>query len=102
MEQRFEQDTGRLLVRMPRELDHHHADQLKDETDYCLNIYPVRTIVFDFRDTEFMDSSGIGVIIGRCRNLNFSGGHVVAVHLNEQVQKIFRLSGLHKLVKVEK
>ena len=101
MEHRFEKGTGRLLVRMPRELDHHHAGQLRMEIDYLMAAYPVRTIAFDFKDTVFMDSSGIGVIIGRCKNLNFSGGHVTAIHLNEQIQKIFKVSGLYKIIEVE-
>ena len=49
----------------------------------------------------FMDSSGIGVIIGRCKNVRFSGGYVKAVHLNEQIRRIFQLSGLRKIMEVE-
>lgn len=101
MEHRFERDTGRLLVQMPRELDHHSAEKLRAETDYMLAGYQVRTIIFDFQNTVFMDSSGIGVIIGRCKNINFAGGRVVAIHLNEQIQKIFKVSGLFKIVEVE-
>ena len=56
----------------------------------------------DVYKRQFMDSSGIGVILGRCRNLGFSGGRVKAVHLNsERVRKIFSMAGLYKLVIVE-
>lgn len=101
MEHRFEQETGRLIIRMPREVDHHSSESLRQETDALLLHYPVRGIVFDFRDTAFMDSSGIGVILGRCRNLKFAGGRVSARNLNEQIQRIFRISGLHKVIQVE-
>ena len=57
--------------------------------------------VFDFTETEFMDSSGIGVIIGRCKNLGYSGGDVSACHLNERVDKIFTVSGLKKIIQVK-
>lgn len=101
MEYRFEQDTGRLVLVMPREVDHHSAKQLRQDTEILMDRYPVRGLVFDFQDTVFMDSSGIGVILGRCKHLQYTGGEAVAVHLGEQVQRIFRLSGLHKLIKTE-
>lgn len=101
MEHKFEQETGRLIIQMPREVDHHSSEKLRRETDSLLLRYPVRSIVFDFEQTVFMDSSGIGVILGRCKNLRFAGGHASAVHLNEQIQKIFQISGLHKVIEVE-
>ena len=101
MEHRFEQDKGRLVIRMPRELDHHSSERLRLETERMLARYPVRSIEFDFRDTVFMDSSGIGVILGRCRSLKYAGGHISAVHLNAQIKKIFQVSGLHKVIEVE-
>lgn len=101
MEHRFEQSTGRLVIQMPREVDHHSAEGLRRETDRLMAQYPVRGIVFDFQSTVFMDSSGIGVILGRCRNLKFSGGQAVAVHLNGQIRRIFQVSGLHKIIHVE-
>ena len=61
----------------------------------------MRSLVFDFADTRFMDSSGIGVLIGRCKNVRFSGGYVKAIHLNGQIQRIFKLSGLKKIIEVE-
>ena len=101
MEHIFEQATGRLFIRMPKEVDHHSSGVLRQETDRLLATYPVRGIVFDFQNTVFMDSSGIGVILGRCRNLKFAGGRAEAIHLNEQIKRIFRISGLHKVIKVE-
>ncbi len=101
MEHRYEKEYGCLILRMPKELDHHQAEILKEEADELIQKYPVRSLVFDFMDTQFMDSSGIGVIIGRCKNVRFSGGYVRAVHLNGQIQRIFQLSGLRKIIEVE-
>lgn len=101
MEHRFEQETGRLIIKMPREVDHHSSRQLRRETEGLMTRYPVRGLVFDFQNTVFMDSSGIGVILGRCRNLRFAGGKAAAIHLNGQIQKIFQVSGLHKVIEVE-
>ena len=101
MEHRFEREYGCLIVKMPKELDHHQAEVLKEEADSLILKYPVRSLGFDFADTCFMDSSGIGVVIGRCKNVRFSGGYVKAVHLNQQIRRIFRLSGLQKIMEVE-
>ncbi len=101
MEHRFEKEYGCLILKMPRELDHHQAEVLKEEADSLILQYPVRSLVFDFTDTCFMDSSGIGVVIGRCKNVRFSGGYVKASPLNQQIQRIFKLSGLQKIIEVE-
>ncbi len=99
MDNQYEIRDGNLLVFMPRELDHHEAGKLRAQTDLLIENYHIRRLVFDFSQTEFMDSSGIGVIIGRCRNMGYFGGEVVAQNLNERVQKIFTISGLHKIIR---
>lgn len=101
MEFNFEIQEGKLKVCMPRELDHHMATQLKEEADLLIDTYHVKKLIFDFSNTEFMDSSGIGMLIGRSRNLGFVGGQVIATNLNPRVEQIFRLSGLHQIIKVE-
>ncbi|MCI9124989.1 MAG: anti-sigma factor antagonist [Eubacterium sp.] len=101
MECHYELKEGCLTISMPKELDHHIAEQLRMEADLLIDSYRVRNLIFDFTGTEFMDSSGIGVLIGRCRNMNYCGGSVKAQHMNERIQKIFRISGLHKLIETE-
>jgi stage II sporulation protein AA (anti-sigma F factor antagonist) len=101
MEENFRLEEGTLVIRMPKEIDHHAAAKLRLEADYLIDAYPVRRLVFDFAETEFMDSSGIGVIIGRSRNMGYRRGEVVARNLNSRVEKIFLVSGLHKIIKTE-
>jgi len=95
MEEKYQLKEGCLTIQMPKELDHH------EEADFLIGAYHVRRLVFDFRETEFMDSSGIGVIIGRCKSMGFSGGEVAATNMNERVKKIFMVSGLQKLIRVD-
>ena len=101
MEFKYELENGCLTIRVPKELDHHCATQLRAEADLLIDSYRVNKLVFDFAGTEFMDSSGIGVVIGRSRNMNYSGGKVVAENMNERIRKIFVVSGLHKLVQMK-
>ena len=96
MEEKYQLKEGCLTIQMPKELDHHEAGRLKMEAVFLMGAYHVRRLVFDFRETEFMDSSGIGVIIGRCKSMGFSGGEVAATNMNERVKKIFMVSGLQK------
>ena len=100
MQNFYDRERGSLTVYMPKEIDHHEAGKLRTETDRLIETYHVRRLVFDFAHTEFMDSSGIGVIIGRCRNLGYQGGEVFARNLNERVRKIFFVSGLQKIIKI--
>lgn len=97
----YELRDNNLRVMVPKELDHHSSIDFRSHIDLLLCTYHITNLVFDFKDTEFMDSSGIGMMIGRCKNMDFTGGEVRAEHMNERIRKIFLLSGLHKMVKIE-
>ena len=56
-------------------------------------------MILDFGDVSFMDSSGIGLIMGRCRIMNEIGGVVKIKDASEQIRKIFRLSGIDRITK---
>jgi len=89
-----------LMVRLPKEIDHHEAGMICEKADRFLMREDVCNVVFDFENTRFMDSSGIGVIMGRYRKIACFGGKVYAVHADSQIQRIFKISGLHKIVEV--
>lgn len=101
MEKYCEQKGSCLMVYVPKELDHHEASRLKMEADLMIDTCQVRELIFDFSQTEFMDSSGIGVIIGRSRKMGYYGGEVYAQNLNGRLKKIFQVSGLHKLIRTD-
>lgn len=100
MEEKYQLKEGCLTIQMPKELDHHEAGRLKMEADFLIGAYHVRRLVFDFRETEFMDSSGIGVIMGRYKTISLLGGEVWAVHTNERIRKILTLSGVTKIMQI--
>ena len=89
-----------LMIRLPDEIDHHGAGIICENADKYLLREDVGNVVFDFENTRFMDSSGIGLIMGRYRKISCFGGRVYAIHVDRQIQKIFRLSGLNKIVEV--
>mgnify|MGYP004692412473 FL=1 len=82
------------------ELDHHVASSIREEIDDILMTRSVKNIVFDFENINFMDSSGIGVIIGRYKKISSEKGTVSVININSRVKKVFDLSGMNKIIKV--
>ena len=87
-----------LVIKLKSDLDHHCAQFVKERSDQLIDKRHIYNIIFDFEGTTFMDSSGIGVIMGRYRRVSVSGGRIAVTHINTTVDRIFRLSGLYKIV----
>ena len=100
MECHYELKEGCLTISMPKELDHHSAEQLRMEADLLIDSYRVRNLVFDFSGTEFMDSSGIGVIIGRYKKISYFGGKIFAVNTDARIKRTLMICGLHKVIEI--
>ncbi|MEY8331746.1 anti-sigma factor antagonist [Lachnospiraceae bacterium 47-T17] len=98
MEFQYEARTGSLRIFTPREIDECAASALRAEADELIDSYQIRHLIFDFSNTEFMDSSGIGMLIGRSKKMGYTGGSVEAENLSARVQKIFKLAGLPRLI----
>ncbi|MGN0483357.1 MAG: anti-sigma factor antagonist [Lachnospiraceae bacterium] len=101
MDWTYEISEDMLRILVPQELDHHSAQKLQKETDLLLNSYHIHHLVFDFSRTEFMDSSGIGMLIAKSKWMQYSGGSVEAEHLSARVKKIFTISGLFRLIQIK-
>lgn len=89
-----------LMVKLPEEIDHHKAAYICENADKFIVREDVAHVVFDFEDTRFMDSSGIGIIMGRYRKIACFGGHVYAIHVDRQIHRILAVSGLTKVVEI--
>ncbi len=83
-----------LMVKLPEEIDHHKTTQLSQEADRYIMSGRIKDIVFDFCDTRFMDSSGIGLIMGRYKKISCFGGRLYAIHADQQIRKILSIAGL--------
>lgn len=89
-----------LTILLPAEIDHHSAEQIRMEADILIQRRLIRSVLFDFSEAVFMDSSGIGMIIGRYKTMRFMGGTVAAIHVNERMHRILTLSGIYKLIDI--
>lgn len=95
---RFQEQHLRYTFR--ERLDHHNSEQIRTEADRLIRTRNIRRILFDFSKTVFMDSSGIGMIIGRYKTMRFMGGTVIAVRVSEQMRRILTLSGIYKVIDI--
>jgi|SRR5690554_1189571 len=89
-----------LIVQVAGELDHHSAAELKAEIQAELKKGVVRNIILNFAGLSFMDSSGLGVLLGRYKELSQWQGRMLAFGLQPTVEKLFRLTGLNRLIPV--
>ena len=99
----FESDykDGQLLVVLNGEIDHHSAVSVRSSIDAKIYEYRPRSMVMDLSKIEFMDSSGLGLIMGRYALMQRIGGELTLRNPNERVMKIFELAGLERIIKVE-
>lgn len=94
----YEVKGNLLIIRLKADLDHHTAVAVREAADTLLIRSCVKNILFDFTGVDFMDSSGIGVIMGRYRQVIFEGGRVGVTGVGKNVDRIFKVSGLYRIV----
>ncbi len=87
-----------LVFYLAEELDHHAAERFREISDSLIEKEQIKNIVFDFTGVKFMDSSGIGMLMGRYKKVMFSGGRAAVAGVGEVVDRIFLLSGLYKIL----
>lgn len=94
----FQNIDNKLVVHMSGELDHHSAEEVRNKIDDRLDRNNIKNLILDFNKVTFMDSSGIGVVIGRYKRLNMKKGNIAVVRVNNPVNKVFELSGMYKII----
>lgn len=87
-----------LIIRLNDELDHHNAVIIREQADKLIERNHIKHIIFDFSGTDFMDSAGIGVIMGRYKKIIFIGGKIAVANVGSSIDRIIRLSGLYKIL----
>ncbi len=89
---------NRLVVRLPAELDHHSTEEIRRKIDDMIRDKIVDELEFDFSQTVFMDSAGIGMLLGRYKMMRALNGQILISHMNGQVQRLLQLSGIRKYI----
>lgn len=97
----FTKKENVLIVRLSGELDHHEATVLRRKWQQHLVHEQVRHVILNLSEVTFMDSSGIGVILGRYKEIAQAGGELVVCSIHPQIERVFAMSGLHKIIRTE-
>ena len=92
---------GTLTVALTGEIDHHRAKSYMQAIAGKIEAYTPRICILDFHEVSFIDSSGIAVVIHAMRLLAQMDGKLMLSGLNEQPMKVFRASGVDKLVQIK-
>lgn len=87
-----------MIVKMSGELDHHYVEDSRKMIDKDLDKKNIKNLVFDLEDVTFMDSSGIGLVIGRYKKVNSNNGQVSIVGAQKRVDTIFKMAGIYKII----
>ena len=79
----YEIQQNCLIIYISQDLDHHTVNLLREQSDRLIDAGDIRHIIFDFRENDFMDSSGIGLIMGRYKRVMFRGGKAAVTNVGK-------------------
>ena len=95
-------ESGQVLtIRLKGELDHHSADESRVLIDEKINEGKFNKMVIDFKNLDFIDSSGIGFIIGRYKVIGKRNGVIEIINAGKKVRKILDMSGIGKIIEIK-
>ena len=100
METKFYKEDKLLVLKITEEIDEHSTQEIRRKADYEMERYMPKRVIFDFDSVTFMDSAGIGLLIGRYKFANMIGAKLEISNLTQSVRKIFEMSGILKLIPV--
>ena len=97
MEVQLQMKQGELIAFLDGEIDHHCARELREEIDSAASRTQPRVLTLDFSGVQFMDSSGVGLIMGRYRLVSEWGGEICVANLPRRLERLVSLAGIRDL-----
>ncbi|MBR4800237.1 MAG: STAS domain-containing protein [Clostridia bacterium] len=98
MKAEYSFENGEITVFLHGDLDEYGAGKIKDEIDQTISSHPARAFVFDMKDVAFVDSTGLGFLLGRYKKLRAKRAELLVKNVNPQVDKVFKTSGVYSFV----
>lgn len=89
-----------LVAEICGDIDHHTAKYFRGEIDKAIRSHNPLTLILDYSQVTFMDSSGIGLVMGRYRIMSEMGGEVIVASPPAYIRKVLQLAGMHRLTKI--
>ena len=90
----------KLKLKLKEEIDHHSAEKIRRKADYEIKKYMPKKVILDFNDVSFMDSSGIGMVVGRYKLVSMLGGNLFMENVGQALEKVFSMSGILKIIPI--
>lgn len=89
-----------LEIELTEEIDHHSSEKIRTRLDYEIQRFMPKRVVLDFNRVVFMDSAGIGLVIGRYKTTCCYGGKLEIANVSSKIKKIFEMSGILKIIPI--
>ena len=90
-----------LTIKLTEEIDQHQVDKMRRDIDNEIERYNPRKVIFDFSNISFMDSSGIGMVLGRYKLTKMLDGEFEIINVNSRMKKIFDMSGVSRIITIK-
>lgn len=97
MQIEFEMTDDTLIANLDGELDHHTSAVIREEIDKTVEAFHSKHLIFNFQKVTFMDSSGIGVIMGRYNKISQLGGKLIVTGCNDYIDRILEMAGIYTI-----
>lgn len=98
---KYEEKDKLLMIQITEEIDHHTTEKIRRKMDHEIQRYMPRKTIFDFSNVTFMDSAGIGMLIGRYKVVKMFGGNLELIHVKPSIKKIFEMCGILKIIPIQ-
>lgn len=89
-----------LLFEITEELDHHSCEKIRKRADYEIQRFMPKRVIIDFDRVLFMDSAGIGLVIGRYKTSSCYGAKLEIINVKEKIKRVFDMSGILKIIPI--
>lgn len=101
MKTEYNKEDKLLVFKIEEEIDHYTSEKIRKRADYEIQVHIPKKVIVDFSNVTFMDSSGIGMLIGRYKLVSMIGGKMSMINVKPTIKKVFEMSGVLKLIPIE-
>ena len=102
MEVNYKKENKELEFILTEDVDQHTVEKMRRKMDNEIKRYSPREVVLDFSSISFMDSAGIGMVLGRYKLAKMLDGNLRLINVNKYMKKIFDMSGVSRIIEIEK
>ncbi len=96
----YDEEDKLLTFKITEEIDHHWSEKIRRQIDDEIERRIPKKVIFDFDKVSFMDSAGIGMLIGRYKVTKMLGGNIEMINVKTNIKKILEMSGIPKIIKI--